>query len=519
MQAFIEGFNVPDAIQVYQALKKGEVEMSTELKQSLLELICFYNEEEAPEDKDNEIKEAAFFELIKWKDGKVAEEIYSDINPITDEARLALLLGMAKHHQRKRGWQIHLECQANNVKYTTDAFNAALRCIDAEDDVGIVWTNVMVLLKNMKEQKCSPNNETLIAALRCFLVTKTKDYTKSCELALDLWKEFTSIGIQPSLGAYGSLANVFRMRPQRNEILEAIMDEIETKQFSLEHKDDLEFFSFVMTFATGLKDMEMGYRINDYVETGDNNIFLGGLSQTHKYYRNFLYLVLEQEPIDRTMAMLDKYTPHVFNPTLSHYAKVLEVIEMQQRFKHLPKLWIDCQLSQFCDSTKIARMEMTRKFLDIALACDTKISEWSYLQESFLNMAREALEDVCRAPTRRDIPLQDNKAAATICDQVIRIALRSDDFSLATKTMRFIYDEITVIPDHISEQTVEEYVDTAIRNQMKSEAMTGLMYAVELSLSNSDTIGLKLARSFQLEDIEKKQINQYFAHDSQWQLL
>ncbi len=46
LKTFLEGYNVTDAVKVYKTLKKNGVEVDQEIKQELLELVCFYNEEQ-----------------------------------------------------------------------------------------------------------------------------------------------------------------------------------------------------------------------------------------------------------------------------------------------------------------------------------------------------------------------------------------------------------------------------------------------------------------------------------------
>ena len=70
-----------------RALKNRGESVSSELKQSLLELICFYNEEEAWGEDDNLTTGIIVMEKQEWKSGGLAEEIYSEER--TPQARSA----------------------------------------------------------------------------------------------------------------------------------------------------------------------------------------------------------------------------------------------------------------------------------------------------------------------------------------------------------------------------------------------------------------------------------------------
>ena len=53
-----------------------------------------------------------------------------------------------------------------------------------------------------------------------------KDYANSCKLALSTIAEFKAIGIEPSLGAFRELIEIFVTQTKRSMILFEIVDEL-----------------------------------------------------------------------------------------------------------------------------------------------------------------------------------------------------------------------------------------------------------------------------------------------------
>lgn len=86
-------------------MKQKNIEVDNETKQSLLELLCFYNHEDPlPIDlheerafiQSNERRNRA---MKTWKDGDMAEEIFHEFEKKSEKAYAALILGMAKYYQ------------------------------------------------------------------------------------------------------------------------------------------------------------------------------------------------------------------------------------------------------------------------------------------------------------------------------------------------------------------------------------------------------------------------------------
>ncbi|CAG2066590.1 unnamed protein product, partial [Timema podura] len=107
--------------------------VSESTKQSLLELLCYYNGDDAlPEDL---IEERWFRQGTRarerqrktWKDNGVAETVFRSIEPSTSAAYCALLQGMTRHYQVDRAWQLFEEMNHKGIPLTTEAYNSLIR--------------------------------------------------------------------------------------------------------------------------------------------------------------------------------------------------------------------------------------------------------------------------------------------------------------------------------------------------------------------------------------------------------
>ena len=83
MQSLIEACNVTDAKLAYEILTKGNVEISSELKQEYLEMLCFHNsnDEELEEDY-NDYKGTLQDQPSRWVTGNFLTTTQCFIDPM-----------------------------------------------------------------------------------------------------------------------------------------------------------------------------------------------------------------------------------------------------------------------------------------------------------------------------------------------------------------------------------------------------------------------------------------------------
>lgn len=90
---------------VYQLMQQKNIAVDDETKQSLLELLCFYNHEEPLPVEQHE--ERTFVQSNErrhraqksWIDGGMAEKLFQEFGNKSEKAYAALIRGMAKYYQ------------------------------------------------------------------------------------------------------------------------------------------------------------------------------------------------------------------------------------------------------------------------------------------------------------------------------------------------------------------------------------------------------------------------------------
>lgn len=86
-------------------MKQKGIEITNDSKQQLLELICFYNNEEPlPEEWIEERwfkanADARERNRKTWKDGELAEQLFGELEPRTAQSYATLIRGMSKYFQ------------------------------------------------------------------------------------------------------------------------------------------------------------------------------------------------------------------------------------------------------------------------------------------------------------------------------------------------------------------------------------------------------------------------------------
>merc|ERR1719295_1087071 len=192
---------VTDAVNVYELLVEKRKNVPDDLKLSLLESLAFYSEDE-PLTMDTIASKQMLPNIKSWATGGLAEKLYSELSD--SAARLAMLIGLARHNQPTRAIQMWNEMEANNDPIPVEGFNAYLVTITT-DDVSKLKEELTTTLSKMRALNVSPDANTLVSCLEGLVKTGNQhkgNYTACCELALSLLAEFKVANVNPSLGTY-----------------------------------------------------------------------------------------------------------------------------------------------------------------------------------------------------------------------------------------------------------------------------------------------------------------------------
>lgn len=108
LEQLIKRSQIQDAVFVYNLMKTKGIEITSEIRQNLLELLSFYNHEEPMPEEYHEERwfqensQVQQRQTKTWKDGDLAEQVFNEIEPKTAQSYAAIIRGMAKYNQVNR---------------------------------------------------------------------------------------------------------------------------------------------------------------------------------------------------------------------------------------------------------------------------------------------------------------------------------------------------------------------------------------------------------------------------------
>ena len=514
----MSNFQVKDSIDVYNLLKEKKKEIPEALYQSLLELVAYYNEEEAIVEGD-ETRGVISSDMPWCQDGFVVSE-YSEGGEASSGQRLAMLLGQGKH--RGKVWQMMKECEANNDIVPREAYNFAIEKINQSEGVAKAVEQVKSVLVKMKEAGVAPDNTTLISILTLMAgLAKGKEHQSCCRRALDFLAEFRVLGVEFSLGVYKNLVDVFVPKGDRERhkspIINDILNEIEDKEFwpAVHHQDFL-FFPVAMKTCNIQNNAKLAWRLDSYLHKGKHSLLLGDFQMDSIYYTNFLSVVLQNDTFDRAMQLYNDIVPHTCSPMYNFYSMLLNHVHTNGAIQHLPKIWEDMVVSDYGSASRENTYMLTNQMLQVLRLNDPSHFELTGMSEAFVSISSQIFKHLQDKKADKKLYLRFNTVAATICDNVIFVALREGNFDLAASVIKFCVAEKTVMPGYVKNETLEQYIDVCIDLVETERAMEAVEYCVDIKSPSTLAVGLKIVDKLELQSDQKDYLNKLYSTYSEW---
>lgn len=517
----VNSFQVSDSVQVFKLLEeKGKV-VPVELKRNLLELVAFYNEEDAEEDGSE--TQGMLSHTIqgnsKWKVGGLADQLYSSGGQSTPQDRLAMLVGLARY-DKHRAAQMLAECRANKDPLTVEGYNAAVVAL-ASDGVEKLMIEVKDILTEMKEHEVAPNTDTLINILsRLAGLSRSQEYRQCCNHGLSVLAEFKVLGVVMSLGVYKSLLELFSDRKNVKEsgkILVDIMQELEGREmWPPVSKEDIYFLPRAMSVANQMHNVQLGWKINEFLLTGRNINLLSNMQQENTYYQNFLTVVLNNDSLDTAMALYNQITPHLWAPSTMFYKSLLGSLHSGGAMQHISKVFDDIVFSDYGGSNREGQYEVNLQVLQILQANSPSESQFTGLSEVWVNIASRVFSHLVENKTSKALYLRFNNLAANICSLVVSVMLRESKYEEAVAVFDFCKEEKSVMPGNLSEAALEQLMGFCSRLKDTDKSLEVVEYVLDVNSGLSVKLANSLADECQLSDSQIKLLNKLFASEPSW---
>jgi pentatricopeptide repeat domain-containing protein 3 len=495
---------------VYSLLKKNNVEISNDLKQALMELLCFYNCEEPLEEDMIEERWFRQNQRLKernrktWKDNDTAEQLYYEIEPKTPQTYACIIRGMCKYYQVEKAYAIFQDCLANNIKLDVDCFNSILNVVRfVKESADLRWALMLDLLKTMKEKGISPNLGTLNSCLNSISEMGTKN---AKDYAIQIMTEFKNIGIEPSLASYYHILHTFcKDRGPVSHVLVDILNEIEGKEFEMRDIKDTMFFVQAMDVCRNhLYDLNLAKRVDAFLHLGENYNLIGDSYKESIYYRNYFTLLVQAEPFEKFMA--DYYhilVPHVYIPEPSVMEEILKAVEVTGAIDNIPLLW-----SHMICFEQISRDNLLALIVRIMLQNkpDLTIKTQENLKETFSHIAWDVWSKIEEKNELRSKPVV---WTGKLLGDILRIICTSEDIDRASVIMeKLLNDQQKILgePDYVA---MEDYVQLCIIKKQPSRAIQCLQYCTEIGFNESKNLAKTICKGFTLDENHTRRVVRY----------
>lgn len=382
---------VLNSIQVYKSCLKREVPISSGMRQSLLEMVSFYNSQDGPDLEfleENWFKSSSVESVLRktWNDASFAEELFQSISEKTPETYEAMIRGYAKHNAGDKAFNMYQECKENNMPLGVETYNHVIKIIPFLRESGETrWELLVEILRDMNLMKVRPNLNTFNEMLEMLL--RLPSFRERKNNTMKILSEMKSLNIDPSLATYYYITTILNERGPTSPVLYEVMRRIEGKSFTLRHPKDIMFFVNAMSICNeSLNDVSLAYRIHDLLQVGDNQKLLGDSYRESVYYQNFFKLLATSESIEEMMDMYDKYVPNFYTPEPSVMDMILSSVDLYAAYHYIPQLWNDILVFEYdmrerivtnvlkiIGNAKLEDEKLRKSFLDITTSIFDKI--------------------------------------------------------------------------------------------------------------------------------------------------
>ncbi|XP_022230990.2 protein PTCD3 homolog, mitochondrial [Drosophila obscura] len=481
----IEQGELKDAVLVYNLMGQKGIAVSPELKQSLLELVCFHNNQDPlPEEY---IEERWFLQNNRrrerhgktWKDGDLAETLYAEIEPKTPKTYASLIRGMAKYLQCERAYALLQEAGEKQIQLDTNTFNSIIQIISfLKDNAEQRWQLCTELLQQMSEQKLRPDLGTLNAVLQC--ISTFGNFKLARTSALKVLPEFKQLGVSPSLGTYYYLLIIFcRERGPVSHVIVDILNEIAGREFRVEHPKDTYFFATAMDVCRNhLNDKSLAKKVNQLLHTGNNYDLIGDSFKESVYYRNYLALLCQTESIEDFMLTYDLLVPNIYIPEPGIMEEVLRTIEINAAVEHVPRIWSDMVVFDHTHRESLL-LYVLRIMVDNRPNADTPAQ--SQLSEQCAKVALDMYNKIEESVRR----IRKVSFTGQMLGDILTLLVRGNNYEKASEVFTHIDKNQHRIPGTPAESALQEYVEASVHEKSPSQALAVLQYAIDNNMESS----------------------------------
>lgn len=520
LQENIEAFNASDAIMVYKLLVNKEVPVSDDLKQSLLELVCFYNEgsplpfdlfeERAADAAKKRLRDA---KAEEWIDSCFADQLFQSIEPKTPAAYNTMIRALYKFNKPQRAEELFNEAEKNGISLDCATYNACIRNIDKKETTAEGrWDEILAKLKEMNGKNIRPNIHTLNAILQAI---KSGGYIHQIrEHTLSVLAEFKRLNIDPSLETYSHLLAIFHGKnAPPSSMISNILDELESRKDLIPQSvADFTFFYKAMEACRYRIKNSASYarRIDNIITKSDNIKLIGHSVAEQLYYRHFLCTILHNEPFSDFIELYDQLVPETYALEPSVVEDIFSTINMIGAIQYIPKFWSDmivCGISNRgeMNDTLLRLMTQNQPIADV--------SEHGGLVDRFADISWAIYLDLVaehHSAARREQLLPAGHLA-----NIVILQLRADRFDNAKTIVEACLEQRKdkKIIGSLTDDAISLFINACITNKQPKIAIQLISYAIENGVCDCPQLARKLVESMTLDPTDIRRITDLVGRD------
>ncbi|XP_043324668.1 pentatricopeptide repeat domain-containing protein 3, mitochondrial [Cervus canadensis] len=509
LQERIKLKKVKASVDIFDQLLQAGTTVSLETTNSLLDLLCYYGNqepstnynfqqqeqseelEEAAEEGDNvKSKKAAGHQLrVTWRAKNHAERIFALMPEKNAHSYCTMIRGMVKHRAHTQALSLYTELLNNRLRADVHTFNSLIEAtaLVVNEKFEEKWNNILDLLKQMVAQNVKPNLQTFNTILKCL----RRFYAFGKLPALQTFREMKAVGIEPSLATYHYIIQLFYQHESPSKgsslIIYDIMDEIMGKKFSPQDPDDDMFFQSAMRVCSSLRDLELAYQVHGLLNTGDNRKFIGPDPRRNFYYSKFFSLLCLMEQIDVTLKWYKDLIPSVFFPHSQTLIDLLQALDVANRLEMIPQIWKDSK-----EYGHTYRSDLKEEIL-MLMARDQHPPE---LQAAFADCAADIKSTYESQDARQTAP----EWPASSLNYIAILFLRAGRTQEAWK-MLGLFRKHNKIPRN---ELLNEFMDSAKASGSPAQAIEVVNLANSFSLPICEGLTQRLIADFSLSQEQKE---------------
>ncbi|XP_065747206.1 small ribosomal subunit protein mS39 isoform X1 [Phocoena phocoena] len=508
LQERIKLRKVKASVDMFDQLLQAGTTVSLETTNSLLDLLCYYGNqepstnynfqqreqaeelEEATEGSNEKPKKKAGHQLgVTWRAKNNAERIFALMPEKNAHSYCTMIRGMVKHRAPMQALNLYTELLNNRLRADVHTFNSLIEATAfvANERLEEKWNNILDLLKQMVAQNVKPNLQTFNTILKCL----RRFHAIGKLPALQTLREMKAIGIEPSLATYHYIIQLFYQHENPSKgsslIIYDIMNELTGKKFSPKDPDDDMFFQSAMRVCSSLRDLELAYQVHDLLNTGDNRKFIGPDHRRNFYYSKFFGLLCLMEQIDVTLKWYKDLIPSVFFPHSQTLIDLLQALDVANRLELIPQIWKDSK-----EYGHTFRRDLKEEIL-MLMARDRHPPE---LQVAFADCAADIKSTYESQDARQTAP----SWLASSLNHIAVLFLRAGRTQEAWK-MLGLFRKHNKIPGN---ELLNEFMDSAKASGSAAQAIEIVKLAGAFSLPICESLTQRLMADFTLSQEQKE---------------